>query len=537
MRLRPFVLLLASILLASGCTKRETPVEEGIRTHTLLVGNAEEPATLDPNLLDAYTDQNIAVALFEGLTIVDDKTSQPAPGAAERWDVSPDGRVYTFHLRPTGQWSNGDPVTASDFAYSMRRILTPALGSSYSYMLWPIKNAQAFNAGKLTDFAQVGVTVVDPLTLRLTLERPTPYLLALAMHQSWMPVHQATIEKFGKLETRNSPWTRPGNLVGNGAFTLTEWSPNSRIIVTRNHHYWDDVHNHLERVIIYPISSSETDELNFRAGQLHLTYSLPSAKIPVYREKSPTLLRLDLLLANNYLNFNTTQPPFDNVKVRRALAMAIDRVALATNIYAGARQPAPTFVPPGCAGYTPPAGQKLDYAAARALLAEAGYPGGRGLPPIAMQTINDDRGPKIAEAIQAMWRRELGVEITIEPFEQKTLLQNMQSLHFTLGLNGWSADFDDPITFLGIFTTGNGNNWTGWSNKAYDQLLDQAANTADPAARFALLQKAEVILLDEAPIAPFVFGVRNYLIHPAVRNWNPSPIGIHLYQHVELKAP
>lgn len=535
MRLRPLLLPLVALLLAAGCTKRETPVEEGIRTHTLLINNSEEPATLDPNLVDAYTDSNVIVALFEGLTIPDLKTSLPVPGAAERWEISPDGLVYTFHLRPTGKWSNGDPVTAADFAYSMRRILTPALGSVYSYMLWPIKHAQAFNQGKITDFGQVGVTVVDPLTLRLTLERPTPYLLALAMHQSWMPVHQATIEKFGKLADRNSAWTRPGNLVGNGAFTLTEWSPNSRIIVTRNHHYWDDAHNHLERVIIFPIANTDTDEMTYRAGQLHITYAVPTAKIPVYRAKAPGELRHDLLLATNYVQFNVTKPPFDNVKVRQAFAMAIDRTMLVANIYKGAREPASTLVPPGCGGYTPPAGQKFDYAAARALLAEAGYPGGRGLPNIAMQTVIDDRVGKIVEAIQAMWLRELGVHLDIEPMEQKTLLQNAQSLNYTVSLGGWSADFADPITFLDTFTTGNGNNFSGWSDPAYDRLIAQAANTGDPAARFALLQKAEALLLDEAPLAPFVFGARNYLIHPAVKNWNPSPIGVHLYQRVELK--
>ncbi len=535
MRFRAPLTVLLSALLAASCTKRETPVEEGIRTHTLLVGNAEEPATLDPNLVDAYTDSNVIVALFEGLTIPDPKTSQPVPGAAEGWEISPDGLTYTFHLRPTGRWSNGDPVTAADFAYSMRRILTPALGSAYSYMLWPIKHAQAFNTGKITDFAQVGVTVVDPLTLRLTLERPTPYLLALAMHQSWMPVHQATIEKFGRLEDRNSAWTRPGNLVGNGAFTLTEWSPNSRIIVTRNHHYRDDANNHLERVILFPIHNADTDEMSYRAGQLHLTYSVPTAKIPVYRAKAPGELRLDLLLATNWLQFNATKPPLNNVKVRQALALAIDRTMLVTNIYAGSRQPAFTVVPPGCGGYTPPAGQKLDFAAARALLAEAGYPGGRGLPTIAMQTVSDDRVGKIIEAIQAMWLKELGVHLTIEPMEQKTLLQNMQSLNFTMGMGGWSADFADPITFLDTFTTGNGNNFSGWSNPTYDRLIAQAGNTGDPAARFALLQQAEKLLLDEAPVAPFVFGVRSFLIHPAVKGWYPSPIGIHLYQRVELK--
>ncbi|MEO6875993.1 MAG: peptide ABC transporter substrate-binding protein [Opitutaceae bacterium] len=536
MRFRPLsALLILFTLLGASCSKRTTPVEEGIRTHTLLIGNASEPATLDPNLLDAYTDENIAVALFEGLTIPDLRTSLPVPGAAERWDISPDGRVYTFHLRPTGKWSNGDPVTAADFAYSMRRILTPALGSGYSYMLWPIKNAQAFNAGKLANFADVGVTVVDPLTLRLTLERPTPYLLALAMHNSWLPVHQATVEKFGRLEARDNQWTRPGNLVGNGAFTLTDWQPNSRIIVTRNHHYWNDAHNHLERVIFFPIENSDTEELNFRAGQLHLTYSLPASKIPVYREKSPELLRLDLLLSTNYITFNTTKPPFNNPKVRLAFALAIDREAIASNIFAGARQPAGTLVPPGCSGYVPPVGLKSDYAAARALLAEAGYPGGRGLPSFPLQTGNDDKSSKIAEALQAMWQRELGAHITIEPYEQKTALADQQALHYTAGLIGWSADFADPITFLGILTTGNGNNWTGWGNKTYDGLLDQAANTVDPTTRFAILQKAEALMLNEAPIAPFVYGARTYLINPAVKNWFPSPLGLHLYQNIELR--
>ena len=185
---------------AAGCAKRETPVEEGIRTRTLLIGNQNEPASLDPHVVDAYTDQIILVALFEGLAVLDEKTSQALPGVAERWDVSPDGLVYTFHLRADARWSNGDPVTSRDFAYSFQRILTPAFAAEYSYMLWPIKNAEAFNTGKLADFAAVGIATPDDATLRLTLERPTPYLLAIAAHQTWYPVPRATIEKFGRME-------------------------------------------------------------------------------------------------------------------------------------------------------------------------------------------------------------------------------------------------------------------------------------------------------------------------------------------------
>ncbi|MDB6127295.1 MAG: oppA 1 [Verrucomicrobia bacterium] len=534
-RLTSPALLIASALVLASCAKRETPVEEGIRTHTLLIGNQNEPATLDPQLIDAATDQNIAVALFEGLTVLDEKTAQPIPGAAERWDISPDGLSYTFHLRASGRWSNGDALTASDFVYSFQRILTPALGSVYAYMLWPIKNAEEFNAGKLTDFTQVGVVAIDAATLRITLVRPTPYLLSVAAHSTWMPVHRATIEKFGKISDRDSAWTRPGNMVSNGAFALTEWRPNARVIVTKNPQYWDAAHTQLERVIFFPTEKADIEELNFRAGQLHLTFILPASKIPAYQKDAPEKLRIDPLLFFSYVNFNTTKPPFTDPKVRRALALAIDRAAISQSVFSGARPPASTVVPPNCGGYIPPRGQQPDFAAARALLAEAGFPGGKGLPSLPMQVLNDDKTPKMAETIQAMWQRELGVTTTIEPYEQKTWLQNQQTLTHTVGLLAWTADFADPVTFLGIFTTGNGNNWTGWGNPQYDALLDRAANTADPAARFSILQQAEALLLQEAPIAPVVFGARTYLIHPAVKNWQPSPVGVHRYQLVELK--
>jgi oligopeptide transport system substrate-binding protein len=525
------------LLLAAGCAKRETPVEEGIRNQTLLLGNLAEPKDLDPHILDAYTDMNIASALFEGLTVLDEATAKPIPGVADRWEISPDGLVYTFHLRPNAKWSDGTPVTSQDFAYSFQRILTPAFAASYSYMLWPIKNAEAFNAGKITDFSQVGIATPDAATLRLTLERPTTYLLALAAHNTWYPVPKSAIDKNGGMLQHGSRWTRPGQLVGNGPFQLTEWVPNSRITVEKNPHYWDAATVRLNRIRFLPVESAEVEERNFRAGQMHLTWDLPSSKAAAYlAEKSP-LLRIDPLLSIYFLNFNTRKPPFDNPLVRRAFSLALNREALSRSVLNGILPPAYMFVPPDCGDYESTARIKEDVAAARDLLKAAGYPGGRGLPPISLQILNDLRQPKLAEAAQAIWSRELGVNVTIEMNEQKVWLQNQQSMTHQVAFLGWTADFADPITFLSLAQTDNGQNWSGWSNPAYDLLITQAEANPDPAKRKQLLQTAESLLLEDCPVAPLVFRSRTYLIHPAVKNWEPAVVGIHLYKKVYLEAP
>ena len=526
--------LLLSVLLTASCAKRETPAEEGIRTHTLLVGNQNEPATLDPHIYDAATDFNVIVALFEGLTCYDEKTATAVPGAAERWDLSPDGLVYTFHLRADARWSNGDRLTARDFAWSFERFLTPALGNTYAYYLFSLHGAEAFNAGKSRNFADVGVEVIDDLTLRLTLDHPAPYFLGI-LATTVLPVHRASVEAAGRSDDRTSPWARPGKLVCNGPFTLTEWEPNSRIVVTRNPHYWNAAHNGIERVIFYPIEKADGEELAFRAGQLHITFSLPPSKIASYRRDAPGRLHIDPLLQLYMVNFNATKPPFNQPKVRRALALALDRAAIASSVFSGARLPARTLVPPNCGSYTGPAGQAEDYGAARALLAEAGYPGGRGLPSLPMQVLNDDKLPRVAEVIQALWRRELGVQITIEPYEQKTWVANQLALGHVLALRGWTSDYPDPLNFLEMFVTGNGSNVFGWSNRTFDALIDQSRVVSNPAARYDLFRKAEALMLDEAACAPLVFGAKTYLLHPAVRNWEPAPLGIHRYQLIELR--
>lgn len=502
-----------------------------------MIGNGAEPADLDPDVITAWTDADVDYALFEPLTWIDEKTTEPIPAAATGWDVSDGGLVYTFHLRPNGRWSNGDPVTADDFAFAFQRILTPAFAASYSYMLWPIKNAEAYNTGKITDFSQVGVTVINPLTLQITLSAPTPYLPALAAHNTWMPVHRSTIEKFGRFDQKGTRWTRPGNLVGNGPFELKQWIPNGRIAVERNPYYWDAAHVRLHRIEFYPIESRETEEMAFQAGQLHVTYGLPDSSIKRYQRNHPELLRIDPILSTFYLFLNVNRPPLNNPKVRYALSLAVDRTAIVRDVMANSRVPAHAFTPPDCGGYTPRAQVPDDFARARQLLAEAGYPGGRGLPTMEVLSYQTESAVRILEVIQAEWARELGVHITITPQEQKTLFQNSRDHNYTIAFSGWIADYPDPLTFLGTMVTGGGNNWAGWSNPTYDHLLDEAAHSADNQQRFAFFQQAEALLLKDAPLIPLYYDTAVYLKQPYVHGWLPSKIDFHRFKDVWLGPP
>jgi len=538
MRARPATFLLVSLSLAfalAGCGKRETAAEEGIRTRTLLVGNAAEPADLDPHLASILSDQIIVNALFEGLTLLDEKTTNPLPAAAESWRASPDGLVWTFRLRDGLKWSNGEPLVADDFVQSWRRILNPAVAADNAWYLFALKNAEAYNSGKQTDATQLGLAAPDARTVVLTLQRPTPYLPALVSLPAWFPVNPRQLAKFDGMQKRGTAWTRPGNLVGNGAFLLTEWRPNARIVTTKNPHYRDAARNQLERVIFFPIENPEVEEREFRAGQLHVTATLPVTKIASWRAQDPGKLRIDPSSQINFLRFNTTRPPLNDPRVRRALSLAIDRAGIARAVLQGSREPAHAFTPPGTGGYVARASVATNLDEARALLAAAGFPDGRGLPVIDIQCRNDEIMPRLAEALQAMWQRDLGFRTTISQLEQKTWIQNQQSLNYGISTAAWTADFPDPVTFLGMFTSNSAYNWTGWNHPEYEALLKRAESMSVPQERYEVLQEAETLLLRESPVAPIHYGAQTYLIHPAVKGWEPAPLIFRRLQIVELR--
>ena len=512
-------------------------MDAGIRTGTLLVGNAAEPGDLDPQTAAVLNDQIIQIALFEGLTALDEETTVPVPAAAERWEVSADGLTWTFHLRTGLKWSNGETLTAGDFIQSWRRLLNPAFAAEGAWYFFPVRNAEAYNSGRLTEVTAIGLAAPDEHTLVITLERPTPYLPALVSLPSWFPVNPRVMAKFGGMDKRGTAWTRPGNLVSNGPFRLTEWVPNARITVEKNPLYWDAARTRLQQIVFFPIENPDVEERDFRAGQLHVTFNLPISRLTAWREKEPAQLRLDAQSQINFLRFNVTKPPLSDARVRRALNLALDRDTLARTVLQGSRPPAHSFTPPGTGGYTARATVGVDFDSARRLLAEAGYPGGQGLPVIEMQCRSNELSPKLAEALQAIWQRELGVRISIAPVEQKTWVQNQQTLNYSITLAAWTADYPDPLTYLGLFTSDSSYNWTGWKNPAYDGLLAAAATTLDPHQRYEIFQQADKLLLEDSPVAPVYIGAQTYLIHPAVQGWVPSPLVFRRFQLVTLQAP
>jgi len=335
----------------------------------------------------------------------------------------------------------------------------------------------------------VGFSARDPLTVEIRLKQPTPYFLNLLNHYSWFPVHIPTIEKFDGLGRKGTRWTRPENFVGNGPFVITKWIPNQIVVVEKSATYWDRDRVKLNAIHFYPIESGETEERMFRSGQLHKTQGLPLSKIDVYKRDNPDLLHIDPFLGTMYIRVNVTRPHLSDPRVRQALALAINREHLTTYVNKSGKIPAYNLTPPDTAGFTPEARFEGGLEEARALLTEAGFPNGRDLPRIDVLYPTSENGKVIAEAIQEMWRRELGINVRLVNQEWKVYLDSMNTLDYDLAVSIWIGDYVDPNTFLDMFETDNGNNRTGWSNAEYDRLLRQAAQTADQEERKATIRR------------------------------------------------
>lgn len=528
--------LLLPLIFAACDRPRQTVVERANSEGVLILGNGAEPSDLDPQVTTGVTESKIHQALFEGLITLDGNTLEPRAGAAARWDISKDGRTYTFHLQPNAHWSNGDPVTAEDFVFSYKRMLTGALGAEYATNLFLLKNGKDYYEGRLTDFAQVGVQALDPHTLKIELENPTPYFLPMLNHSSWYPVHPPTIRAFNAESTRSTRWTRPGNHVGNGPYRLKHWRPGNRIVVEKNPHYWDADTVSIHTIRFEAIDNGYTEERAFIGGQLHTTASIPLNRVKSYIDRDAPELALEPELGIYYYVFNVTHPPFDDKRVRLALSYAIERELITKHIRQRGESIALCFTPKGINGYEPPEVHQENIDQARRLLAEAGYPEGEGFPQVTLLYNTSDGHRQIAEAIQQMWKKNLNIEIQLHNEEWKTYLQTRRNANFAISRAGWLGDYYDPNTFLDLWLSDNGNNHSKWKHETFDKLIHEAARTQNNAERNRIFQKAETILLEEAPVIPVFFYNRAYLKHPSLKNWPSNIMNQHPYKDLRLEV-
>jgi oligopeptide transport system substrate-binding protein len=526
--LKRFVRLSAGIAIAAllcGAASAEVVLHRG---------NGGEPQTLDQAHTSIDVEANVLKDLYEGLTVYD-AAGNITPGTAESWTVSDDGTVYTFKLRDNAKWSNGDPVTAEDFVYSFRRVEDPKEAAEYATILYPIKNAEAINTkGMAVD--QLGIKAVDDKTVEITLAQPTPYFLQLMAHQTALPVNKASVEKNG------ADFVKPGTMVSNGAFMLAENVANDHITVVKNPDYWGAADVKLDKVIFYPTDDQAAAVRRFMAGELDLNYYFPADQMSFLKDKLGDQVHVAPNLSTYYYVFDTRHAPFDDVRVRRALAMAIDRDFLSEKIYSGAQLPSYSFVPPGMEGYTP---AEADFASmsqldredkAKELLKEAGYgEGGKPLK-IDIRYNTNANHQKVATAVADNWKA-LGADVTLQNLDVKSHYAYLQQGgSFDVARAGWVADYADPENFLFLcISTNTSFNYGHYTNPKFDELMAQSYKERDPAARSKLLHDAEAILMQDQPVTPLMVTASLWLVSDKVKGWKDNAVNEHLSRYLSLE--
>ena len=559
--------------------------------------NESEIKSVDPAIITGIPEARISGALFEGLARERAADAQAEPGVAESWDISEDRRTYTFHLRQNALWSNGDPVTARDFHYSLRRLLDPLTAAEYAYQAWYIVNAKRYSFGVkginpgdpvevelnppadatntvrgtvlhgklermveattnsdeehqektfvvtidgrerqfaivsddaelsagvepcrqvLLDFREVGIRVIDDYTLEIRLENPTPYFLELAAFHALSPVHQGCVERFGR-----PAWTQPENIVTNGPFRLQERRIRDRIRLVRSDKYWDRENVRLNVIDALSIEDRTTGLNLFMTGASDWSTQPPpvATRELLARRPPANFINPAPQLTTYFYLLNTTRPPLNDVRIRRALSLAIDREEIVRVATASGEPPAYNLVPPGLQGYTPQLCPPRDPDKARKLLAEAGFPGGLGFPKLEIHYNSDTVHQSIAELVRKQWQRELGINVTLRNEEWAAAQASQHALDFMISRRAWVGDYLDPNTFLDMYVTGGENNCTGYSNPEYDKLIADAAQEVDEAKRMEMLEHAERILMDDMPIIPVYFYVSRNVVKPKVRNF------------------
>jgi oligopeptide transport system substrate-binding protein len=542
-RLRMTVALLAAAALLAACGERQafepiipSPLEANGRIERpdparlasrqiMHRGNASNPEGLDPHKTEGVPSAHIQRDLFEGLT-TEAPDGSIIPGAARSWAVSEDGLVYTFHLREDARWSNGDPVTAGDWVFSLRRSVDPATASKYSLILAPIRNAEDVIAGRKLPEA-LGVHAPDTHTLVIELKAPTPYFLGLLAHNAAYPVHPPSVIAHG------DAYGRVGNLVSNGAYRAAEQVVGSHVKLEKNPYFHDADNVHIEQVYFYPIENLAAELARYRADQLDWTYEVPSAQLGWIKRNLGDELRVAPYFGIYYFGFNTTRPPLDDERVRRALSMTIERDIITERLLGIGGIASYGLVPPGVPDYRR---QQPDWVAlsqaerdaeARRLLAEAGYGPDNPLTVEIRYNTHEDH-KRISLAIAWMWRSKLGVRTTLLNEEFRVFLANRrQRLVTQVFRAGWIGDYLDPYTFLEINRSDSAQNDAGWVNEEYDALLARAAREPDAERRFRLLERAEALMLSETPHAPIYGYASKRLVKPWVRGWQPNPLDHH----------
>ncbi len=479
-------------------------------------GNAAEPGSLDPSLIQADGEDNIIGDMLMGLT-TEDANAEPIPGMAESWETSADGLTWTFHLRDA-KWSDGVPVTGDDFVFAWRRTLAPETASYYAYYLYLIKNAEAVNAGKMPGTA-LGISAPDPKTVVVTLEHPAPYLTEYLVHTTTMPMPRHVVEK------NNNKWAKPGTYVSNGPFLLKEWVPNDHITLVKNPLFYDAANVKLNTVLYYPTVNYLTALTWFRAGLLDDQDRLPVALIGWVRKNMPEVLHKQPVLLVEYLAFNFTRKPLQDARVREALDLALDRDTIVNKVRMTGDVPAYSIVPPGTANYpggTEPAFKALPYPErvrrAQQLMRAAGYgPDNRLRLELSIRSPGADQ-MRVPVAIQQNYSA-IYVDIVIVQNDFAVAMANWNRQNFDIADAAWGADFNDAISFLDLMHTGNGNNFWKYSNPAYDALLDRASHETDITRRGALLAEAEKLSLKDHPWAPVFFWITPEYTRPYVKGW------------------
>jgi oligopeptide transport system substrate-binding protein len=522
------------LLSATACSRSPVSNTTATSSATLLRGGSAEPDSLDPQKARATEAQAILRDLCEGLTTLD-KAASVAPGVATDWTVSADGKTYTFNLRPEARWSTGERVVAADFVAALQRLVDPATASTYAQVIDVVANAGDVVAGKKPP-ESLGVTAPSDSTLVVQLTSPAAYLPGLFAHPSTCPVHRPT------LAAHPAEFAKPGTMVSNGAFALKEWVQGSHILITRNHHYWNDAATRLDAVKYLLISDENAELTRYRAGELHITYVVPRGQFDWIRANLANQLHVSPQLDTYYYGFNLNRSPFkDRPGLRRALSLVIDRDTLVQRVLRVGELPAYGWIPPGVSNY---ASQSFDYrntpladriAEARRLYAQAGYSAAKPLR-FELRYNAGEVHNKVAVAVASMWKEALGVEARLTAVEFKSLLQDIDNGDVEVFRSSWLGDYNDAYTFAQYFKSNFGINLPHYRSTEYDSLITAAAAEIDAAKRRDLLQSAERVMLQDHPVIPLYFYVNKHLVKPEVDGWYDNVMNVVYSKDLGLRA-